>query len=55
LILFGNSIVQGIESRVHLTSNRIVALAENTPAIEGHFCARQAWRRKPAEPSRVLA
>ncbi len=38
-----------------LNGDRLVALSENTATIETRTGARQTWRRKPAEPGRVLA
>src|SRR6266404_655286 len=38
-----------------LNGNRLVALSENTAAIETQTGVPQTWRRKPFEPGRVLA
>jgi hypothetical protein len=38
-----------------LDGDRLIALAENTAAIETRTGARQTYRRKPSEPGRVLA
>jgi hypothetical protein len=38
-----------------LNGDRLFALSENTATIETRSGARQTWRRKPAEPGRVLA
>jgi hypothetical protein len=37
-----------------LNNNRLVALSENTAAVETRTGARQTWRRKPDELGRVL-
>jgi hypothetical protein len=39
----------------HLNGDRLIALSENTATIERRTGARQAYRRKPADPGRVLA
>jgi hypothetical protein len=38
-----------------LNGEKLIALTENTATIETRTGARQTWRRKPAEPGRVLA
>jgi hypothetical protein len=38
-----------------LNGNRLVALSENTAAIETQTGVLQTWRREPFEPGRVLA
>ena|SRR5215469_18829002 len=38
-----------------LNGDRLVALSENTATIEKRTGAKQTYRRKPAEPGRVLA
>jgi len=38
-----------------LRGDRLIAMTENTATVEAPTGARQTWRRKPAEPGRVLA